>query len=254
MSTNISFDSKNSKFAKVNKLGITSYTARKYEPQTQNTFAFEFLFDPAQVAYIATYANNQISPITGAEEIDAVNYSRGLSQINEILNSSMQSLGSPTKTIGAIVIDFFNTQIKYAGKPTYNNANITLNTLIGLGSKNVLCAWSDICQSERTLAGGWARTEPGYNPPSRGGMSSDAYLNELFSHIGYKCDGLLLECARDGSIVNSWSYVGIWVSAFTPGSYNMGGANTASQVSATLTVDKITQSDIRYVKDVYNAY
>ena len=94
MSTNITFDAKNNKLAKVNKLGITSYTARKYEPQTQNTFAFEFLFDPAQVAYIATYANNQISPITGAEEIDSVNYSRGLSQINEILNSSMQAINS----------------------------------------------------------------------------------------------------------------------------------------------------------------
>ena len=82
MSTNITFDAKNNKLAKVNKLGITSYTARKYEPQTQNTFSFEFLFDPAQVAYIATFANNQISPITGAEEIDAQNYSRGLSQIN----------------------------------------------------------------------------------------------------------------------------------------------------------------------------
>lgn len=250
MSTNITFDAKNNKLAKVNKLGITSYTARKYEPQTQNTFAFEFLFDPAQVAYIATYANNQISPITGAEEIDSVNYSRGLSQINEILNSSMQAINSPTKNIAQIIIDFFNTQIKYAGKPTYNNANITLNTLIGLGSKNVLAAWADMCLSERTLAGGWARTEPGYAEqlPAQGGRSADAYLDELFPHIGYKVDGLLLECARDGSIVNTWSYIGMWVSAFTPGSYNMNGSSTPSQVSATISVDKIEQGDIRMIQ------
>lgn len=250
MSTNIVFDPSNAKLAKVQKLGITSYTKRMYEPQTQNTFSFEFLFDPAQVAYIATFANNQISPITGAEEIDAVNYSRGLSQINDILNSSMQSLNSPTKTVAQIVIDFFNTQIKYAGKPTYSNANITLNTLIGLGSKNVLAAWSDICLNDRTLAGGWARTEPGYQVPSRGSMSADDYLNTLFSHIGYKVDGVLLECARDGTIVNSWKYIGMWVQTFTPGSYNMAGSSSPSQVTATITVDKIEQSDVSYIQSI----
>lgn len=254
MATNITFDSNNSKLAKVNKLGITSYTARKYEPQTQNTFSFEWLFDPAQVAYIATFANNQVSPITGAEEIDAANYSRGLAQINEILNSSTQAITSPTKTVGQIVIDFFNTQIKYAGKPTYSNANITLNTLIGLGSKNVLAGWADICLNERTLAGGWARTEPGYSPTPRGTLSANRYLDELFSHIGYKVDGLLLECARDGTIVNQWKYIGCWVQTFTPGNYNMGGSNSPSQVSATIVVDKIEQADISFVKGVSQSY
>lgn len=257
MSTNITFDSTNSKLAKVTKLGITSYTARKYEPQTQNTFAFEFLFDPMQVAYIATYANNQISPITGAEEIDT-NYSRGLSQINEILNSSMQSTGAPTKNIAQITIDFFNTQIKYAGKPTYTNANITLNTLIGLGSKNVLAAWADMCLSERTLAGGWARTNPDYTTvgrvPARGNLSSDQYLEKLFPNLGYKVDGLLLECARDGSIIGTWKYIGMWVSSFTPGQYSMGGANSPSQVTATISVDKIEQGDVRMIENAYKKY
>lgn len=250
MATNITFDNSNSKLAKVNNLGFTSYSARKFEPQTQNTFSFEFLFDAAQVAYIATYANNQISPITGAEEIDAANYARGLAQINEILNSSTQNLSAPTKNIGQITIDFFNSQIKFAGKPTYTNASFTFNTLIGLGSKNVLAAWADICLSERTLAGGWARTEPGYSPPPRGRLSSDQYLNNLFSHIGYKVDGLLLECARDGSIINSFKYIGMWVSSFTPGTYSMSGSNSPSQVSATITVDKIEQSDINYIQSI----
>lgn len=248
---NINYDN-NSNMLKVKKLGFTSFTAieRKYEPQTQNTFAFEFLFDPAQVAYIATYANNQITPITGAEQIDVSNYNHGLAQINEILNSSVQSLNSPSKSIQQITVDFFNSQIKYAGKPTYNNANITLNTFIGLGSKNVLAAWADICLSERTLAGGWARTEPNYKPPLRGTMSSNDYLNLLFPHIGYKVDGVLLECARDGSIVNSWKYIGMWVSQFTPGSYSMSGSNSSSQISATITVDRIEQSDSKYVQSV----
>lgn len=238
------YDQTYGKLAKVNKLGITSYAERKYEPQTQNTFSFEFLFDEAQVAYIATFANTQISPITGAEEISANNYTRGLAQINEILNSSMQSLTSPTKTIGQVIIDFFNSQIKYAGKPTYNNANITLNTLIGLGSKNVLAGWADLCLNERTLAGGWARTEPGYRVPKRGNLAATTYMDQLFSHTGYKVDGILLECARDGTIVNQWKYIGMWVNTFTPGSYNMGGSNTPSQVTATISVDKIEQVDI----------
>lgn len=248
MGTQITFDSGDNSIAKVNKLGITSYDQRKYEPQTQNTFSFQFLFDPGQVAYIATAANIQASSITGAETIDATNYANGLAQINEILNSSMQGITSPTKTIAQIVIDFFNTQVKFAGKPTYSDANITLNTLIGLGSKNVLSAWSDICLNDRTLAGGWARTEPNYSVPNRGGMTASQYLDVLFSHIGYKVDGILLECARDGTIVNQWDYIGMWVSRFTPGSYTMAGASTPSQVTATITVDKIQQSDISYVQ------
>lgn len=248
MGTQITFDSSDQSIAKVNKLGITSYDQRKYEPQTQNTFSFQFLFDPGQVAYIATAANIQTSSITGSEPIDANNYANGLAQINEILNSSMQSIGSPTKNVAQIVIDYFNTQIKFAGKPTYTNANITLNTLIGLGSKNVLSAWSDICLNDRSLTGGWARTEPNYSVPQRGGLTANQYLDTLFSHIGYKCDGILLECARDGTIVNQWDYIGMWVASFTPGNYTMAGSSSPSQVTATITVDKIQQSDISYVQ------
>lgn len=253
MGTKITVASNDSGVLRVNKLGITSYAERKLEPQTQNTFAFQFLFDPGQVAYIATSANKQISPISGAEEI-STNHAEGLAQINEYLNSSMQSVGSPSKTVAQIAIDFFNTQIKYAGKPTYSNANITLNTLIGLGTKNILSAWSDICLNDRTLRGGWARTEPNYVVPQRGGMSADEYLNTLFSHIGYKCDGVLLECARDGSVVNQWDYIGMWVQNFTPGSYTMAGANSPSQITATLSVDKIQQSEVSYTSSNLNNY
>lgn len=254
MSTEINIgqlDTNLTRFGKVKKLGITSYTARKYEPQTQNTFAFEFLFDPWQIAYIAAYANNMISPITGAEAISTNNYSQGLADINETLNSSMQSLTSPTKNIGQIVMDFFNTQIKYAGKPTYTNANITLNTLIGLGSKNVLAAWSDICLNERTNAGGWARTlNPTSQPRGMGDTESwEKYLEYLAPNVGYKVDGVMLECARDGSIVNMWQYIGMWVSSFTPGNYTMAGANTPSQVTATISVDKIQQADEKIIRE-----
>lgn len=253
MSTVISFNSDN--VGKVNKLGIRSedHSNRAYEPQTQNTFTFQFLFDPGQVAYIATSANRHRSDAFGGEDIPTNNYADGLAKINEILNSSLQGITSPTKNIGQIVIDYFNTQVKFAGKPTYSNANITLNTLIGLGTKNILAAWSDICLNDKTLAGGWARslddTVAGNNLPQRNQYSNDDdYLNALFPLIGYKCDGLLLECARDGTIVNQWEYIGMWLQTFTPGSYTMAGANTPSQVSGTIVVDLIRQATTKYVK------
>nr|DAO15266.1 MAG TPA: baseplate wedge protein [Caudoviricetes sp.] len=257
MGTIITYNSDN--VGKVNKLGITSqeHRNRAYEPQTQNTFTFQFLFDPGQVAYIATLANKTLSPFANNNDsllIDT-DYNKGLASINNILNHSLQSITSPTKNIGQIVIDFFNTQVKFAGKPTYTNANITLNTLIGLGSKNVLAAWADMCLSEKTLAGGWARSlqstvNGSFN--QQGGMSDDEYLNYLFPLIGYKCDGLLLECARDGTVVNQWEYIGMWISSFTPGSYTMAGANTPSQVTGTITVDLIKQSDTSFVKSNVN--
>mgnify|MGYP006935830003 CR=1 FL=1 len=250
MATIIGYDKYSKEVLKVKKLGITSYTERKYEPQTQNTFAFEFLFDSAQVAYIGTYANNQISPITGAEKIDVNNYNKGLSQINEVLNASLDSLTSPTKTLGTIMIDYFNSQIKFAGKPTYNNASISFNTLVGLGTKNVLAGWNDLCQSDRTMAGGWGRTLPNYKPDPFNESSENAteYLDKLFSNTGYKVDGIMLECARDGSIVNSWKYIGMWVQTFTPGNYSMAGSTTPARVSTTIVVDKIEQSDFKYIE------
>lgn len=256
MGTIITYDSDN--VGKVTKLGITSmdHSNRAYEPQTQNTFTFQFLFDPGQVAYIATSANRNKNFINGGNddfEIPVTNYAEGLAKINSILNSSMQSISSPTKNIAQIVIDYFNTQVKFAGKPTYSNANITLNTLIGLGSKNILSAWSDICLNDNTLAGGWARSlkdTVNGNIPQPDGLDAESYMNKLFPLIGYKCDGILLECARDGTIVNQWDYIGMWLSSFTPGSYTMAGANSPSQVTGTITVDLIRQSTSSYVKKV----
>lgn len=253
MSTLITFNDTDKKLASVSNLGFTSYSDRRYEPQTQNTFAFEFLFDPAQVAYIVEYANKQISnSITGAEPFTKFNYKEGLREINETLNQSLANLTSPTKNIGQVVIDYFNSQIKFAGKPTYNNASITFNTLIGLGTKNVLAAWSDLCLSERTLKGGWARTESDWLDEkkitsNKENMSSDEYLDFLFPHTGYKVDGIMLECARDGTIVNQWKYVGMWLQSFTPGNFNMSSSNSTAQTSATIVVDQIKQVDISYI-------
>nr|CAI9751262.1 hypothetical protein DGKKSRWO_DGKKSRWO_CDS_0002 [uncultured phage]CAI9752089.1 hypothetical protein CVNMHQAP_CVNMHQAP_CDS_0002 [uncultured phage] len=223
----------------VNNLGKTSYANRQYEPQTQNTFAFQFLFDDGQVEYIRRKVNKNISPISG-KTVSTASYAQALADINEILNVSMQSVNSPTKSIASIAIDFFNTQIKYAGKPTYSDANMTINTLIGLGSKNILSAWADICLDDNTLKGGWARTDIDKIKTLNLKTISDS---ELLRYIGYKVDGVLLECARDGTVLNQWSYIGMWVSRFTPGNYTMAGANTPSQVSATITVDQIKESE-----------
>lgn len=224
----------------VTNLGKTSYANRKYEPQTQNTFAFQFLFDEGQVEYIRRKANRYVSPISG-KKIDETSYANALSDINEILNHSMQSINSPQKNVASIVIDFFNSQIKYAGKPTYDNATITLNTLVGLGTKNILAAWSDICMDDATLKGGWARTDTDKIKTLNLRNLSDS---ELLRYIGYKVDGRLLECARDGTVLNQWDYVGMWLSRFTPGNYNMAGANSPSQVSGTIVVDKIQASNM----------
>lgn len=229
----------------VKNLGFSSYSSRQYEPQTQNTFAFEFFFDAGQVKYISTFANKMGglgADVTGKKNF-STDFLDGLSDINEVLNSSMQQFNSPTKTIGQVVIDYFNSQIKFAGKPTFSNANITLNTLIGLGSKNVLAGWADICLNDRNLKGGWARSVDNIKTKASEITGTDDYvLDALFPYIGYKVDGRLLECARDGTIVNAWDYIGMWVSTFTPGNFNMAGSSSTAQVSATITVDRIVQS------------
>lgn len=245
MSTVINFN--DDKYGKLNKLGITSYEHkdRAYEPQTQNTFTFQFLFDKGQVEYIRRRTEAATgSVLTGKKEIPKG--AAGLAKINEYLNASLQSVSSPTKNVGSIIIDFFNTQVKFAGKPTYSDANITLNTLIGIQTKNILAAWSDMCQEEQGLAGGWARSDGTITSYTQAQAMDE---QTLFSHIGYKVDGILLECARDGSIVNQWDYIGMWLKSFTPGSFTMSGANSPSQISGTISVDLIRQSSLKFVKD-----
>lgn len=250
MSTNITYNP-DDKIARVKTLGFTSMTAteRKYEPQTQNTFSFQFLFDPGQVTYIANVANRSNNSQFGSENFDA-SYQTGLNQLNTALNVSLQNINAPTKSIAAIVIDFFNSRINFAGKPTYGTSNITLNNFIGIKSRNILAAWSDIALNPRNLAGGWARSLPDTELNASGLIGrndlNDAQLDRLFSLIGYKVDGILLECARDGTIVNQWDYIGMWISQFTPGSYNTSGSQSSSQVNATLTVDMIQMSDTNY--------
>ena len=244
---------------------FTSYAGREYEPQTQNTFAFQWLFDEYQVEWIARRVggeNGGFKPgIVGANDnLNIVpvgygsgkildQYSQNLSVINHVLNNSMQSLTSPTKSVAAIVIDYFNAQVKFAGKPTFNNASITFNTLIGLRTKNILEAWSSLVQDETTLRGGWARSVGSENANASTLSALDD--QQLYSRTGYKVDGILLECARDGTIINQWDYVGMWISDFTPGSYNMSGSNTPSQVSATITVDMIRKGSISISDNIY---
>lgn len=244
MATEITFS--NTALNKVNKLGIKSedHKNRAYEPQTQNTFTFQFLFDAGQTYYIRKRVEEAVgakSRITGSDKnklLTAANHAEALVAINDYLNSSLQSITSPTKNIGQIVIDFFNTQVKFAGKPTYSDANITLNTLIGLQTKNILSAWSDMCLNDNSLAGGWARSDGTLGNNWNFSKSAD----DVFPHIGYKVDGVLLECARDGSIVNQWDYIGMWLKSFTPGSFTMAGANSPSQISGSISVDLIRQS------------
>jgi len=243
-------------YQRVSYLGNTTYASRDYEPQTQNTFAFQLNFDKLQAGYIAARANAYKSPILfdKSNNLSTDDYMKALSGINEYLNRSLQSVGSPTKNIAQIVIDHFNSQIKFAGKPTYGTANITINTLVGLNTKNIFSAWSELCLNDRNLRGNWARSNPNMVEQAGAFNSAVRYTRYLYennntaaadwitSNIGYKCDCKLLECARDGSIINAWDYLGVWVSAFTPGSYNMAGSSSPSQITATLTVDQIMPS------------
>lgn len=253
MSTFLVNNTTGGKFLEYTNLGRNSYADRRYEPQTQNNFTFQFLFDELQVAYLVYKYNKYIAPTAlGSRKMNsgANHYSENLEKINEILNHTMTQINSPTKSVGQIVIDFFNSQIKYAGKPTYSNANITLNNLIGLSSKNLLSAWSELCLDDVTNKGGWARSSKDSAALSfladdwysKNDAGRDANASQLLRYAGYKVDGLLLECARDGTIVNSWLYIGMWLSDFTPGSYNMAGSSSPSQVTATITVDQITQA------------
>ena len=84
----------------------------------------------------------------------------------------------------------------------------------------------------------------------RNNKSKELSDKKLFAKLGYKVDGILLECARDGTIINQWDYIGMWISSFNAGNFTMAGSNTPCQISATVTVDLIRRSNTDWNNDI----
>lgn len=158
-----------------------------YEPQRTNTFSFYV----AGLDQLLKDHNITINTDTSVEKV---------------LELSVKTSSVPHFGIDPITINRGNSQMKFAGKPTFDAGSITVNDYIGAQTKDILMAWQSLAYNVET---------------EKVGLASD-----------YKLDAFLLEYAPDYTLVRTWVLRGCWVTKISEDNYDH--ENTSAK---TLTVD-----------------
>lgn len=193
---------------------------RAFEPQTTNNYDFQVIFDEAQKAYIQNYFNKVDLPDSTGHKGTVLSTN---STLTEKLSVSLRSFNAPEISLNRIVVPYQNNGLKFAGKPEYGDASVSFQSFIGARTKQILKAWFNLGYDSETEEGGFAYT----------------YGNEP----GYKCDGYLVETARNGLVVASWKLVGCWLISFGLGSFDAEGGQQL--INGTLSCDRIEEMSIK---------
>lgn len=121
------------------------------------------------------------------------------SNASDYLTLSTQSVGGLNTNISALDVSYGNNNIKFAGKPEYQDVSITFRDFIGIQTERIIMAWSKLV----------------YNPATeKVGRASI-----------YKQQGYLLEFAPDGTNVKTWKLEGCWPGDISFDNYDNEGNN-----------------------------
>lgn len=123
---------------------------------------------------------------------------------------SVASYSAPNLNITPIEVQYGNNSIKYAGKPTFDNSNLTINDFVGIETEEALSNWMKLVYNYDTQEIGFASE--------------------------YKKECYLIEYNTKGEFVRQWKLIGCWPSTLTLGDFNQDG-NAVRQISMTITYD-----------------
>lgn len=87
-----------------------------------------------------------------------------------------------------------NDQVKFAGVPTFDAGDITVDDVVGMDTKSILMAWQALAYNVYTR---------------KGGRMKD-----------YKKNATLIEYTQDFEQVRSWTLYGCWVSKISEGEFD----------------------------------
>ena len=129
----------------------------------------------------------------------------------EVIRMSVVSCPIPHFSQNAIEVKRGNTTLKYAGVPTFQAGQLTLNDYIGADTAGVLEAWQNLSYNVKT---------------EKVGLASD-----------YKKDCYLIEYSPDYQPVRRWIMRGCWVSGLQEDDMN-NESNQKKTVRATIEYDR----------------
>ena len=183
----------NSKITTTGKLGTYHMVGLdSYEPQRTNNFELQVVLNEA--------LQNKLKQV-------------GITDYQEYLSLSVDSMAAPSVSNGELTIDRGNNTIKYAGRPTFDSRSITFNDYIGLDTEKMLEVWRSLVYNKETQEIGYASE--------------------------YKQQAYLIELTTKGTVRNSWLMKGCWPSSFAPGDFD-NKSNNVRQITMTLTYDWCT--------------
>lgn len=145
-----------------------------FEPQRSN--CFKFVVD--------------LSNIT----VDDFGVSVPSNDLSKTLELSVKGSSVPSFSIETINISRGNSQIKFAGKPSFKDGQITVHDYIGAHTKEILLAWQRQAYNVHTQKVGFAKD--------------------------YKRVATLYELTPDFQIVRTWKLFGCWISEISDPNYD----------------------------------
>lgn len=104
-----------------------------------------------------------------------------------------------------------NDEVKFAGVPTFDSGDITVDDVVGMDTKSILMAWQALAYNVHTR---------------KGGRMKD-----------YKKTATLIEYTQDFEQIRSWTLYGCWVSKISEGEFDKEN-DGKRQISATIEYDR----------------
>lgn len=166
-----------------------------FEPQRSNNFDF-----------IVTDIDNIVR--SDAKDTDT---NRTIPNAQNLLHFSVVSSSLPMFTQSVISVNYGNSIMKAAGKPTFSDGTLVVNDFIGADTKSVLMAWQNLSYNVRT---------------DKVGRMAD-----------YKKNCYLQEYTPDWQLVRTWRLIGCWVSGLSEDQFS-NDSDDKKTISATITFDK----------------
>lgn len=192
-------------FINANGTGISTYHLSQnpdlYEPSRNNAFEFQLDLGDLSDTLLTAGANAAI-----ATEDDY------LGTVSDIIRLSVAEASIPHFDLEVIRIRRGNSEMKFAGTPSFSEGSIKCNDYVGARTKDVLLAWQR--------------------------MAYDV-VNDVVELAGnYKRNCRLVEYTPDFSrIVRTWNLYGCWVKTLSEGSFSH-DSNDKRSIDVTIVFDR----------------
>lgn len=187
-----------------------SLTAEHISSNLQNYEAarsgfFTLIVDDLDNILKSTYIGNAAD----AQDTDRI------ANAQEILKLNVTASSVPQFTIQTQQYTRGNEVVKFAGKPQWSNASITVDDVVGLNTKEILLSWKALAYNTHTR---------------KGGRMKD-----------YKKTCTLVEYTQDYEPIRSWTLYGCFVTAVNDSEFNKESDNKRS-LTATIEYDRAEES------------